>query len=208
MQDAMKNLTYGLCVLSSVAMGKHNACIINAVMQVTSSPNRICFAVNKSNHTHDMLRQTGRFTISILDQTADFELFRHFGFQSGRDCDKFRDNPDCILLDNWTMCITKSVNSFLSGEVIQAIDVGTHTLFLADVTESGVLSDVPSLSYAYYQEHVKPKSEKSEKIGTTESGQTIWRCSVCGYEYIGDELPEDFICPLCKHPATDFEKVN
>ncbi|MDE5884988.1 MAG: flavin reductase [Oscillospiraceae bacterium] len=208
MKDVMKNLTYGLCVLSSVSMGKHNACIINAVMQVTSSPNRICFAVNKSNLTHDMLRQTGHFTISILDQTADFELFRHFGFQSGQNCDKFRDYPDCRLLDNWTMCVTKDVNSFLSGEVIQEIDAGTHTLFLADVTESGILSDVPSLSYAYYQEHVKPKPETAEKIGTTESGQTIWRCSICGYEYIGDELPEDFICPLCKHPATDFEKIN
>ena len=208
MQDVMKNLTYGLCVLSSVAMGKHNACIINAVMQVTSSPNQICFAVNKSNLTHDMLRQTGRFTISILDQTADFELFRHFGFRSGRDCDKFRNFPACRLLDNWTMCVIKDTNAFISGEVTQEIDAGTHTLFLADVTESGILSDVPSLSYVYYQEHIKPKPEISQKIGTTESGQIIWRCSICGYEYIGDELPEDFICPLCKHPATDFEKIN
>lgn len=205
MQNVMQKLTYGLFVITSVAFGKNNGCIVNTVGQVTSQPNRISVTINKSNLTHDMIQQTGRFTVSVISQDADFALFKNFGFQSGRNADKFKNFHAYQKVANWTVCITQGTNAFLSGEVIQEIDLGTHTMFIADVTETGILSDVPSASYEYYLTNIKPKPQET---GKTKSGQTIWRCSICGYEYTGEELPEDFICPLCKHPASDFEKIE
>ena len=172
--------------------------------QVTTDPNRILVAINKGNFTHDMIMDTKKFTVSVISEKADFDLFKHFGFQSGRDVDKFADFSDCKTSGNDTMIITKGTNAYISADVEQCIDLGSHTLFIARVTESDTLTDDKSATYTYYQEHIKPKPEK---VGTTSTGETIWRCKICGYEYVGEELPDDFICPVCKHPASDFEKV-
>ena len=201
---AMYNLSYGLFVITANRDGKDNGCITNTAIQVTSEPNRISVAINKGNYTHDMVKDTGIFTVSVLSEEADFGLFKHFGFQSGRDIDKFADFKDCKRVSNGTMAVTTGTNAFISGKVEQKIDLGSHTLFIAAVTDMEVLSDVASATYTYYQNNIKPKPEK---VANTRDGQTIWRCRICGYEYIGEELPEDFICPVCGHPASDFEKV-
>ncbi|MDE5967040.1 MAG: flavin reductase [Lachnospiraceae bacterium] len=201
----MHKLTYGLFVLTATEHGKDNGCIINTVMQVTVKPQRITMAVNKANLTHDMVMNTKKFTISIISEDADFELFKRFGFESGRDVDKFEGFRDFKKGYNDTNIITKGTNGYISGWVQETVDLGSHTLFIADVTDMEVLSNVPSVTYAYYQNNIKPKPQA---VGVAEDGKTIWRCMVCGYEYVGEELPEDFICPICKHPAEDFEKVT
>ncbi len=201
----MYRLTYGLFVVTAREGEKDNGCITNTVGQVTSEPNQISVAVNKSNYTCGMISRTRRLTVSVLSEAADFELFRHFGFQSGKDVQKFADFTDCRRAANGTMIVTRGVNAYLSATVTKEVDLGTHMLFIAEVTDMDILSDVPSATYTYYQENIKPKPEK---IGTAPSGQTVWRCRICGYEYVGEELPDDFICPLCKHPASDFEKVT
>ena len=202
--NPMHKLSYGLFVVTSEEYEKDNGCITNTVGQVTSSPNRISVTVNKDNLTHDFIRDTGRFTVSIISESADFELFKHFGFRSGRECDKFDGFTDCRRAENGTMIVTKGTNAYLCGSVCQSYDLGTHTMFIADVTESGMIADERSATYEYYLSNIKPKPKA---VGETPDGQTIWRCTICGYEYVGEELPEDFICPLCKHPASDFEKI-
>ncbi|MCR5154624.1 MAG: flavin reductase [Lachnospiraceae bacterium] len=204
-KKAMYKLSYGLFVVCANRNGKDNGCITNTAIQVTSEPNRISVTVNKENYTHDMIKDTGLFTVSVISEAADFELFKHFGFQSGRDVNKFENFTDCKRAVNGTMIITKGTNAFISGKVVNTVDLGTHTMFIADVTDMEVLENKPSATYAYYQENIKPKPEA---VGKTAGGQTIWRCTICGYEYVGEELPEDFICPICKHPASDFEKVT
>ncbi len=204
-QKAMYKLSYGLFVLTVNKDGKQNGCIINTTSQVTSEPNRISIAVNKANYTHDILMQTKTFNVSILSQDATFELFKQFGFQSGRNMDKFAEFTSYKQAANGINYITEGTNAYISAQVEQTIDLGTHTLFIATVTDMEVLTDVSSATYDYYQSNIKPQpaavSDKNEK-------ETIWRCTVCGYEYKGEELPADYICPLCKHPASDFEKVN
>lgn len=201
----MYNLTYGLFVLTASENGKDNGCIINTAIQVTSEPQRISIAVNKANLTHDMILHTKKFTVSIISEDADFSLFQRFGFQSGRDVDKFAGFTDYKRSYNETNIITKGTNGYISAWVQETVDLGSHTLFIAEVTDMDVLSNVPSVTYGYYQNNIKPKPQS---VGKTEDGKTIWRCVVCGYEYVGEELPEDFICPVCKHPASDFEKVT
>ena len=202
---AMYKLTYGLFVLSAFQYGKMNGCIINTAIQVTSNPNRISVAVNKSNLTHDLIMETGMFNLSVISEDANFKLFERFGFQTGRDVDKFEGCPGYKRAANGIYYVTKGTNAYISGKVESTVDLGSHTLFIAEVTEMEVLSDVPSVTYSFYQEYIKPKPQpKAEK---SDSKKTIWRCSVCGYEYEGEELPADYICPLCKHPASDFEKV-
>lgn len=199
---AMFKLTYGLFVLTARHDGKDSGCIINTAGQVTAEPNRISVAVNKLNFTHDLVKQSGRLNVSTLSQEASFETFRHFGFQSGRDVDKFAGYGDCERSANGLYYVTAGTNSYISATVEQAIDLGTHTLFIAGVDDMAVLSDVPSTTYTYYQEHIKPKPEAPKA-----KGKTVWRCRICGYVYEGEELPADYICPLCKHPASDFEKI-
>lgn len=201
-KKAMHNLTYGLFVLTAKSGQKMNGCIINTVMQVTSEPNRIAIAVNKANYTHDIVKETGKFTVSVISEKADFELFRHFGFSTGRETDKFHDFEDYQLVENELAYITKGTNAYISAEVEKTEDLGSHTLFIAKVTEMEVLNEDPSVSYAYYLDHIKPQPQN------TANKKTVWRCIICGYEYEGEELPADFICPLCKHPASDFEKVK
>ena len=201
-QKAMYNLTYGLFVLTASLDGKDSGCIINTAGQVTTNPNRISIAVNKANFTHDLVKKSGKFNVSILSEQADFEIFKHFGFQSGREVDKFAGYSACKRSENGLFYITEGTNAYISATVEQTIDLGSHTLFIAAVDDMEVLADVPSTTYAYYQSSIKPKPEAKPQ-----NGKTAWRCTVCGYIYEGEELPDDFICPLCKHPASDFEKV-
>lgn len=201
-KKAMYKLTYGLFVLTSESDGKDSGCIINTAGQVTSEPNRISIAVNKANFTHDLVKTSGKFNLSILSEAASFDTFKHFGFQSGREVDKFTDYTECKRSKNGLYYITAGTNAYISATVEQTIDLGSHTLFIATVDDMEVLSDVPSASYAYYQSEIKPKPEKPA------GGKTVWRCKICGYVYEGEELPKDYICPLCKHPASDFEKVT
>lgn len=203
---AMYKLSYGLFVLTVKSGNKANGCITNTAIQVTTEPNRIVFAVNKANYTHDLLVESGVFNISILSEDASFDVFKRFGFQSGRDIDKFADydKEKYAEADNGVMYIKEGTNAFISGEVIQTTDLGSHTLFVCDVTDMEVLSDAKSATYEYYQSNIKPKPEA---VGTTPKGETVWRCTICGYEYVGEELPDDFICPWCKHPKADFEKI-
>lgn len=203
-KKVMYKLTYGLFVLTSEAGGRESGCIINTAGQVTSEPNRISIAVNKANFTHDLVKEGGRFNVSILSEDASFDTFQHFGFQSGRETDKFSGYVHCKRAENGLYYVTAGTNAYLSATVEQTIDLGSHTLFIAGVDGMEVLSDVPSATYAYYQAHIKPQPQKS----AAPAGKTVWRCKVCGYEYVGEELPADFICPLCKHPASDFEKVT
>lgn len=204
-EKTMFQLTYGLYVLTTKEGEKDNGCIINTAMQVTSTPNCIAIAVNKANLTHDMILKTKAFNLSIISEAASFELFKRFGFQSGRDVDKFAGFSAFQRKENGVPYITKGTNGFISAWVKQTVDLGTHTLFIAQVTDMDILSEVPSVTYGYYQKNIKPAPEKK---GTTADGKTIWRCVICGYEYVGEELPEDFICPICKHPASDFEKIS
>lgn len=200
----MYSLSYGLFVLSARRGDKDNGCITNTAIQVTTSPNRIVVAINKSNYTHDMVKETGRFTVSILSEEAKFDLFQRFGFQSGRDVDKFAGFEAHTAKDaDGIRYVTQGTNAWLSCKVVSATDLGTHTLFLADVLDGGVLSKVPSATYSYYQAHIKPRPGAAPAPG----GKKRWVCKVCGYVYEGDELPADFICPLCKHPASDFEPL-
>lgn len=200
---AMYKLSYGLFVLTSAFEGKDNGCIINTAGQVTSEPNRISIAVNKANYTQELVQKSGRFNISVLGEDASFDLFKRFGFQSGRDTDKFAGFSECKRSANGLYYVSSGTNAYLSAAVEQTLDLGSHTLFIASVEDMEVLSDISPATYAYYQSNIKPKPDK-----TVGNGKNIWRCSVCGYTYEGEELPPDFICPLCKHPASDFEKVT
>ena len=201
---AMFNISYGLYVLTANLNGKDNGCIINTVTQVTSDPNQITIAVNKGNYTRDMIAESKKFTASIISQSADFELFKRFGFQSGRTADKFAGFTATRRAPSGALIVTEGTNAYISGYVTQEIDLGTHSLFIASVTDMDVMTDTPAATYTYYHQHIKPKPQPA----VSKSGKTIWRCTICGYEYEGDELPADFICPLCKHPASDFEKVG
>ena len=209
-QKAMYAISYGLFVVTARRGDFDNGCITNTVVQVTSSPNRISVAVNKANYTCGMIQDSGVFTASVISQAATFDLFRRFGFQSGKDAsvEKFDGFGAVKRAENGTLIVTRGCNAWISARVEQMVDLGGHILFIAEVTDMDVLSGDPSATYAYYQEHIKPKPEKPASVGKTPEGKTIWRCTVCGYEYIGEELPEDFICPVCKHPASDFEKVT
>lgn len=202
-QKAMYKLSYGLFVLTSSFEGKDSGCIINTAGQVANDPARISIAVIKTNFTRELVAKSGKFNLSILSEGASFDTFRHFGFQSGRDVDKFAAYPDCKRSANGLYYITAGTNAYISATVDQALDLGSHVLFIAKTEDMEVLSDTPSATYAYYQSEIKPKPAQQAP-----AGKTAWRCKVCGYVYEGEELPPDYICPLCKHPASDFEKVT
>ena len=198
--DVMKKLTYGLFVLTARDGQKDNGCIINTAVQVASEPNTISISVNKANYTHDMILKTGKFNVSILSEEAKFDTFKHFGFHSGRDVDKFAE-VEISRADNGIAIIhNEQTNGYLSGKVIQSIDLGSHTLFIATVEDGEVWSDTPSTTYAYYFANIKPKPQPKPK-------QKGWICTICGYIYEGEVLPDDFICPVCKHPASDFRPL-
>ena len=203
-KKAMYKLSYGLFVLTAKEGGKDNGCIINTAIQAASTPNQMSICVNKANDTHDMIMRTGEFTVSVISQRASFDLFKHFGFQTGREVNKFSDFTACDRGQNGIYYITEGTNAYISVKVAKTEDLGSHTMFIGEITDMEVLSGDASATYEYYMNYIKPKPQEA---GKTEDGQTIWRCTICGYEYVGEELPEDFICPLCKHPASDFEKV-
>ena len=204
MGNAMYKVTYGVFVLTATKDGYDNGCIINTVLQVTDNPEQMVVAVNKVNYTHNMIMNTGSFNISILSEKADYDMFKHFGFQSGRDVNKFEGFTDYKRSTNGISYITKGTNAYISGKVKNTIDMGTHTLFVSDVIDKEVLNEDSSASYEYYHKNIKPQT----KVETSEdSEKKKWVCKICGYEYEGEDLPQDFICPWCKHPASDFEKV-
>lgn len=203
-KKAMYKLSYGLFVLTAKDEEKDNGCIINTAIQVSSMPNQLSICVNKANLTHDMIVKTGKFTVSVISQDAGFDLFKHFGFQSGKDVDKFKNFEKCKRGENSIYYITEGTNAYISVNVSKTEDLGSHTMFIGEITDMEVLSETPSVTYDYYLKNIKPQPEN---VGTTTDGKTIWRCTICGYEYVGEELPEDFVCPLCKHPASDFEKI-
>ena len=203
-KKAMYKLTYGLFVLTANENGKDNGCIINTAIQAAGDPNQVSISVSKQNYTHDMIVRTGKFTVSSITEKADFSLFKRFGFQSGKYTDKFQGFDGWMRGINGVTYITESTNAYISVEVEKSVDLGSHTLFIGKVTDMEVLSDDKSVTYEFYQSNIKPKPEK---VSTTPKGETVWRCIICGYEYVGEELPEDFICPWCKHPASDFEKI-
>lgn len=203
-KKAMYKLSYGLFVLTAKDEEKDNGCIINTAIQASSMPNQLSICVNKANLTHDMIVKTGKFTVSVISQDAGFDLFKHFGFQSGKDVDKFKNFEKCKRGENSIYYITEGTNAYISVNVSKTEDLGSHTMFIGEITDMEVLSETPSVTYDYYLKNIKPQPEN---VGTTTDGKTIWRCTICGYEYVGEELPEDFVCPLCKHPASDVEKI-
>ena len=199
---ALFKLSYGLFVLTAHEGSKDNGCIINTAIQAADG--KITVAVNKQNLTHDMIKATGKFTVSVLSEKASFELFKHFGFQSGRGTDKFADFAATVRGENGVLYVTEGTNAFISGQVIDTVDLGSHTLFVATISDMEVLDSAPSATYAYYHASIKPKPAPQPP-----QEKTVWRCTVCGYVYDeSDELPADFVCPWCKHPASDFEKVG
>lgn len=200
MSNAIHKLTYGLFILTARDGEKDNGCIINTVTQVTSEPNRITIAVNKANYTHDMIVRTGEFNVSVLTENSKFETYKHWGFQSGKDTDKLEE-ISFKRAENGITYIADETNAYISAKVVSSIDLGSHTLFIADVTASEVLSDDESVTYSYYHKNIKPSKPK------TEEKKKGFICTICGYIYEGDTLPDDFICPLCKHPASDFEPL-
>jgi flavin reductase (DIM6/NTAB) family NADH-FMN oxidoreductase RutF len=195
---AMYNLSYGLFILTAKEGDKDNGCIVNTVTQVTTEPNRIVVAVNKNNYTHDMIKRTGEFNVSILTENAKFDTFKHWGFQSGKNVNK-ADGVEFKRATNGIIYIADQTNALISAKVVSSTDLGTHTLFLADVTDCEILSSDPSVTYTYYQKNIKPAPQPQKKKGFV--------CNICGYIYEGDTLPPDFICPLCKHPASDFSPL-
>ena len=197
--SVMFKIGYGLYVLTAKDDAKDNGCIINTVMQVTSNPLQVAIAVNKKNYTNEMIQKTRKFNLSILSEKADFEIYKHFGYQSGREVDKFASFTEAKRSPNGVLYITKGTNAYISAYVQQEVDLGTHSLFIAQLVASESLSDDKSATYDYYQNFVKPKPENVAKKG--------WRCKICGYIYEGENLPVDYICPICKHGAIDFERL-
>ncbi len=196
--NVLFKISYGLYVLTAKDE-KDNGCIINTVMQVTSTPLQIAIAVNKRNYTNEMIQKTRKFNLSILSEKADFSIYEHFGYKSGRNIDKFATFYETKRSPNGLFYITKGTNAYMSAYVQHEMDLGTHSLFIGQLVASESLSDDKSATYDYYQNNVKPKPENIAKTG--------WRCKICGYIYEGEELPDDYICPICKHGAIDFEKL-
>lgn len=195
---ALFKIGYGLYIVTAKEGDKDNACIVNTVCQLTDSKLRVSVTINKANLTHDMVKNTGMMNVMCLSEEAPFEIFEYFGFHSGRDTEKFV-TPNLKRSDNGLVVIENYSNAYFSLKVEQEVDLDTHTLFICEVTQAQVVSDTPSMTYAYYHANVKPKPEKKSKG---------YVCTICGYVYEGEPLPEDFICPLCKHGADAFVKIE
>ncbi len=196
---ALFNIGYGLYVVTSNDGKKDNGLIVNTVTQVTNTPNRIAVTINKDNYSHHIIKQTGKMNINCLSEEAPFAVFEQFGFQSGRNVDKFA-GSETLRSDNGLAFLSRNINSFMSLTVEQYVDLDTHGMFICSVSEARVISDKPTMTYTYYQNNVKPKPQTEGKKGFV--------CKICGYIYEGDTLPEDIVCPLCKHGAADFEAIQ
>ena len=200
--SAMFKIGYGLYVITANVNGYDNGCIVNTVIQVTTTPNRISVTINKDNKTHDMIKDSGKFNVSMLSQKASFDTFKHFGFQSGKTVNKFKDFSAYERSANNIPYITDGTCAFLSATVYSCVDLGTHTMFIANVVDGDVLSEDEPVTYSYYHANIKPKPQTVEV-----KSESAYRCKICGYVHEG-ELPDDFVCPLCKHGASDFEKIK
>ena len=198
---ALYNITYGVYFLSANDKGKDNACIINTAVQVANNPTRISIAVIKGTYTHDMILASGKCNLSPLTTDAPFSLFQHFGMQSGRTADKFAKFTDVARSANGLLYLTRYSGAFISLNITESHDLGSHTLFIGEVVDGEVLSGGENCTYGYYQKVIKATAPKP----TVKSG---WRCKVCSHVYEGEHLPADYICPLCKHGAEDFEKIG
>lgn len=197
---ALFKIGYGLYVVTSKDGDKDNGLIVNTVTQLTNSPNRIGVAINKANYSHEIIKKTGILNVNVLSVDAPFSVFEQFGFHSGRDTNKFANSDQLLRADNGVVFLSRYINSFMSLKVERYIDLDTHGMFVCTVTESRVIEPTETMTYTYYQNNVKPKPQPQGKKG--------WVCKVCGYVYEGENLPEDFICPLCKHGASDFEPLK
>ena len=197
--SALFNIGYGLYVVTCNDGKKDNGLIVNTVTQVTNTPNKIAVTINKENYSHHVIKQTGKMNINVLSVEAPFTVFEKFGFTSGRNTDKF---ADCTPLraDNGLVFLPRYINSFISLKVEQYVDLDTHGMFICEINEARVLSDKDTMTYSYYLENVKPKPQTDGVKGFV--------CKICGYVYEGDKLPEDIVCPLCKHGAADFEEIK
>jgi len=223
--NALFHLEYGLFLLSAKGE-RDNACIINTVMQVTANPIQICIAVNKSNYTHDIIAQTKQFNINVLTQDTPFSVFSDFGFVSGREKNKFENRKDVARAANGIYYLTEHSNALFTAEVAETpdsqvrggqneklllpggsgtVDLSTHTLFIARLTDAVSLSEEPSVTYNYYQKHIKPKPKTKPSQDDSPKG---YICEVCGYVYEGEKLPDDYICPICKHGAEAFRALS
>jgi len=197
--SALFRIGYGLYVVTCRDGNKDNGLIVNTVTQVTNTPNRIAVTINKQNYSHHLIKQTGEMNVNCLSTDAPFSVFETFGFQSGRTADKFA-GIETLRTDNGLAFLPRYINAVMSLKVEQYLDLDTHGMFICSVTEARVISDVETMTYTYYQNQVKPKPATEGKKG--------YVCKVCGYVYEGEELPEDFVCPLCKHGAADFEPIQ
>ena len=196
---ALFKIGYGLYVITCNDGIKDTGCIVNTVTQVTSTPNRVAVTINKSNYTYEVVKKTGKMNVNCLTEAAPFAVFEAFGFRSGRDVNKFADcNPP--RSENCLVYLPKHINAYLSLETEKFIDLDTHVMFICKLVDAKVISNEESMTYAYYHKNVKPKPQTEKKKG--------YVCKICGYVYEGDPLPEDFICPLCKHGASDFEPIQ
>jgi len=196
---ALFRIGYGLYVVTSNDGTKDNGLIVNTVVQLTDSPNRVAVTINKRNYSHEIIQKTGKMNVNCLSVDAPFKVFQAFGFVSGRDVDKFA-NCTPSRSDNGLIYLPHYINAYLSLEVERYLDFDTHGMFVCTVSEAKVVSDLETMTYTYYQKNVKPKPEPPKKKG--------YVCKICGYVYEGETLPEDFVCPLCKHGAADFEEIQ
>ena len=196
---ALFKIGYGLYVVTSNDGNRDNGLIVNTVTQLTDNPYRVAVNINKANYSHHVIKQTGIMNVNCLSVEAPFEIFQRFGFQSGRQTDKF-EGMEKLYSDNGLVFLPKYINAFMSLKVEQYVDLGTHGMFICSVTEARVMSDKDTMTYTYYQNNVKPKPQTEGKKGFV--------CKICGFIYEGDELPDDYICPLCKHGVADFEPIE
>ncbi len=197
--SALTNIGYGLYVVTSNDGERDNGLIVNTVTQLTDSPNRVAVTINKANYSYHVINKTKKLNVNCLSTSAPFSVFERFGFRSGRSVDKF-EGTETLRSDNGLVFLPRYINSFMSLEVVQYVDLDTHGMFICEITEARVINDDPSMTYAYYHENVKPKPQTEGKKGFV--------CTICGFIYEGDTLPDDYICPLCKHGAADFEPIE
>ncbi len=197
--SALFKIGYGLYVVTSFDGNHHNGLIVNTVTQLTNTPNRVAVTINKANYSHDVIKSAGAMNVCCLSVEAPFSVFQNFGFKSGRDTDKFEDVPFWTS-ENGLAVPSQYVNAFISLKVEQYIDFDTHGMFVCTLTEAKNIVDKETMTYTYYQDNVKPKQQPQKKKG--------YVCKICGYVYEGETLPEDFVCPICKHGASDFEEIK
>lgn len=216
-EKALFQIGYGLYLVAANENGKDNACIVNTVMQVTQNPIRLLVSISNQNLTHDMIKNTGKLTLSVLTEKTPFSVYSHFGYQSGKKVDKFDDFEDVTRCANGCYRLNRNSSAYFCGTVCDSFVLDTHTMFLVEVTAGDIVSSQVPVTYDFYQKYVKqpykpaPKKAKEGNGITTEGAEEIktnsYVCKICGYVYEGESLPDDFICPICKHGASDFEKL-